>query len=79
MRARVRYDDAGHAHRDPVVVSARCGKYTYATKKLAKANARAQSRASGETIEAYHCYPCHGYHLGHPPTPYDPGRARGAA
>lgn len=44
-----------------------CGKQTYSSKKLAKAVAKAQSRATGEPIEAFHCFRAHGYHLGHPP------------
>lgn len=44
-----------------------CGaKQTYTSKKVAKAIAREQSKASGETIEAYHCFGAHGYHIGHP-------------
>ena len=49
----------------------RCDKQTYSSKKLAKAKAKEQSKRTGETIEAFHCFAAHGYHLGHPPKPYD--------
>lgn len=66
--------DDGTAYRPKVERSARCGKLTYSTKKIAKNKAREASRISGDRIEAYHCYPCHGYHIGHVP-----GTARGVA
>lgn len=72
MRATVRYDSDGRAYRDRIGKSAACNKQTYATKKLAKERAGYQSRSSGEHIEAYHCFRCHCFHLGHPPAPYDP-------
>lgn len=67
MRARTHTDDRGVVYRSPVVASSKCGKYAYATKKLAKATAVRQSKESGEDIRAYHCYGCHSYHIGHPP------------
>jgi cytochrome c5 len=45
----------------------RCSKLAYPSKKVAKQRAAAESRATGERIEAYHCYRCHAYHIGHPP------------
>lgn len=56
--------------------SCRCGKQAYTSKKIAKATAKAQTRATGELIEAYHCYAGHCFHIGHPPAPFDPLRAR---
>jgi hypothetical protein len=47
--------------------SCRCGKQAYTSKKLAKAVAVAQSKASGDQIEAYHCYIGHCFHIGHVP------------
>lgn len=49
----------------------RCGKQAYTSKKLAKAVAATQTKASGAFIEAYHCYTGHCYHIGHPPKPFD--------
>lgn len=74
MRARLRFNPEGGAYRQPWERSERCGKLTYSTKKVAKAKARISARESGEDIEAYHCYPCHGYHIGHAP-----GSRRGVA
>lgn len=47
--------------------SCSCGKQAYTSKKIAKATAKAQSRATGEDIEAYHCYAGHCFHIGHRP------------
>lgn len=55
----------------------RCPKTAYSSKKAAKAMAHQQTRNSGELIEAYHCYRCHCYHLGHPPKPFDPEYSAG--
>lgn len=75
MKSRTRIDPhTGETHRVQWERSARCGKLTYATKKIAKAKARVSAKMSGELIEAYHCYPCHGWHIGHPP-----GSRRGVA
>lgn len=61
--------------RQAVVPRSKCGKFLYTKKKLAKASAALQSRDTGEDIRAYHCYGCHGYHIGHPPKPYVPRAA----
>lgn len=76
MRARVRFDTEGQAFREQARRSDRCGKLAYVSKKEAKARAKAQTRFSGEYIEAYHCFACHCYHIGHPPAPYDPSLHR---
>lgn len=44
-----------------------CPKQAYASKKHAKAVAAHQSKLMGEVIEAYHCFTCHAFHIGHPP------------
>jgi hypothetical protein len=44
-----------------------CGKFRYSSKKIALSSAREQRALTGENIRVYHCYPCHCYHLGHPP------------
>lgn len=73
MRARTRYvPETGSIERDHAVPS-KCGKLAYATMKRAKNAAAIARRDTGETIEAYHCWsPCHAFHIGHPPAPYDP-------
>lgn len=43
-----------------------CQKFAYASRKAAYASARTQSRMTGENIQAYHCFACHCYHIGHP-------------
>lgn len=59
--------DTGTMHRSKVARTSKCGKQTYSSMKLAKATAKHQSKMSGDDIEAYHCYVCHGNHLGHVP------------
>ncbi len=43
------------------------GKLLYPTKKLARAKAIERRKATGERLDAYHCYRHHGYHIGHRP------------
>jgi len=45
----------------------RCGKLAYSSRKLAKARAVHESKATGEPIYAYHCVRGgHCWHIGHP-------------
>jgi hypothetical protein len=44
----------------------RCGKRTYSSKKVAKADAARRTRETGEVLQAFHCFSAHGWHLGHP-------------
>lgn len=72
MRPVTRYNpETGEVTRTKVAPHSPCGKRLFSSMKLAKAEAKRQSRLSGEDIEAYHCYPCHGAHLGHRPPPFD--------
>lgn len=50
-----------------VIGARRCGKQCYANKKLAKARAVEARKRTDEPIEAYKCFKCHAYHLGHRP------------
>lgn len=45
----------------------RCGKSCYSAKKQAKQRAVELSKRLGEPIEAYKCFKCHAFHVGHPP------------
>lgn len=54
--------------RSRIARSSTCGKIAYSSRKEAAAAAKAQTRATGELIEAYHCRRgCHAHHIGHPP------------
>lgn len=66
MRPRTIQTDEG-VRRSPVRHETRCGKFAYASRKLARTVAAKVRREAGENVEAYHCYPCHAYHVGHPP------------
>lgn len=63
--------DTGEVTRSKVRRETRCAcgqvKQAYSSRKVAKQHARIQSKATGEQIEAYHCFPGHTYHLGHVP------------
>lgn len=59
--------ETGKVIRSHVARSDRCRKLSYASRKRAAATAKAQTRATGELIEPYHCGPCHAWHIGHPP------------
>ena len=69
MKARKRPgSETSKLERTHAVPSARCGKLAYSSKKVAKMYAAAQTRSSGEHIEAYRCIRgCHCWHIGHPP------------
>lgn len=67
MRRRRRFTDDGTMYRPYAIRSTRCGKLVYPSKKIAQEKAKASTKSSGELIEAYHCFACHGYHIGHPP------------
>ena len=72
----VRDDGTGYFRRLHTVPS-ECGKQAYTSRKRAATAAKASTRISGEFIEPYHCWsPCHAWHIGHPPAPYDPAIAR---
>ena len=66
----------GAVVRSKVQRTSRCGKQSYSSMKVAKATAKAQTRLSGEFIEAYHCFGCHAAHIGHPPKAHDFRAAR---
>lgn len=78
MRARTKVSEGGKVYRQRILKRGRCGcpKQAYATKKLAKERAVFETKATGETIEAYHCQQGHCWHIGHPP---GYGRARAQA
>lgn len=77
MRAPVAHDDVtGKARRQRSTYSTRCGKNTYPSGKIARAVAAEARKATGEEIRPYHCYSCHGHHIGHPPALFDPNRTR---
>lgn len=63
--------ETGQVTRSKVRHGSPCGKRVFSSRKVARAEAIAQSKISGEDIEHYHCYPCHGFHLGHHPEPFD--------
>ena len=68
MRPRTHVDNEGQVTRTKVDRRGRgCDKFCYSSKKIALAAARQQRVLSGENIQAYHCFTCHSYHLGHPP------------
>lgn len=67
MRARTTVGTDGVVRRSRVTYDTPCGKFAYATRKLAKTVAKQQTRESGENLVAYHCYRCHAHHVGHPP------------
>ena len=67
MRARTVIGDDGTVYRTRIRHTSKCGKYAYATKKLARSVAKQQARESGENLHAYHCYVCHAHHVGHVP------------
>ncbi len=78
MKPRIVRDDRSAVIRIHKVGS-RCGKLAYSTRKRALAAAKASTRATGEFIEAYHCWsPCHAWHIGHPPKPFAPAILREA-
>lgn len=57
----------GRVSRTKIRPFSACGKFLYTGRKIAKAAAKEQTRATGELIEAYRCGRCHGWHIGHPP------------
>jgi hypothetical protein len=67
VRRRNVRDEMGVIRKLDRVRARKCPKLVYASKKIAVATARRQSAVTGELIRAYHCFGCHGYHLGHPP------------
>lgn len=76
MRPRTVRDDRAVVHRIHRVAS-RCGKTAYSSRKRAAAAAKASTKVTGEYIEVYHCWsPCHAFHIGHPPAPFDPALQR---
>lgn len=61
------HPETGLVQRSHVRRDTPCGKNGYSGRKLAVTRAKAASKATGETIEAYHCKGCHAWHIGHPP------------
>lgn len=59
--------DTGTVTRVRVRRHGRCGKLTFTSRKEARQAAALMRRDTGENVESYHCYGCHGHHLGHPP------------
>lgn len=68
MRARVVVLEGGKVRRAKVTrCRCTCGKLAYSSRKIAKARAIHEAKASGEPIHAYHCVRGgHCWHLGHP-------------
>lgn len=67
MRARTVIGEDGVVRRTRINYTSKCGKFAYATKKLARSVAKQQARLSGENLQAYHCYRCHAHHIGNVP------------
>lgn len=59
-------ENDGRVRREQVVRWSGCGKVAYSSRKLAKDRAKRSSHVTGELIHAYHCHPCHAWHIGHP-------------
>lgn len=68
MRSPARFDaETGRVTRLRVVPDSACGKKIYTTRKIALQVAAIARKERGENVHAYHCFPCHGWHIGHPP------------
>lgn len=61
------HDGRGVVTKRSVTGPRRCGKSCYSSKKMAKQRASELRKELQEPIEAYKCYRCHAWHLGHPP------------
>lgn len=68
MKARkIRAQGDGSVHTVKMVMSSRCGKNGYSSRKLALHAAAMARKIAGENVHVYKCGPCHCWHIGHPP------------